>query len=109
MGNGTEASGDGFKYRGRGLIQLTGRSNYEEVSEVVGHDFIKAPDDLQLSNYAALAAAWFWASRGLNALADDESNDDDLEDFTTITKKINGGTKGLNERLALFKNILAVL
>lgn len=109
MGNGSEASGDGFKYRGRGLIQLTGRSNYEAASEILEHDFIKSPDDLQIPKFAALASAWFWASRGLNALADDETDDNDIEDFTTITKKINGGTKGLNERLALFNSIVQIL
>lgn len=105
IGNGNEASGDGYKYRGRGLIQITGRSNYAAVSTALGHDFINAPDDLQLPAFAALSSAWYWASRGLNALADDKTDDNDLEDFTTITKRINGGTVGLKERFALFKQI----
>ncbi len=109
IGNGDEASGDGFKYRGRGLIQLTGRSNYEAVSLALGRDFIKSPDDLQLPEFAALSAAWFWESRGLNSLADDETDDNDKEDFIAITKKINGGTAGLKERFDLFQEIERVL
>lgn len=109
IGNGNEASGDGFKYRGRGLIQLTGRSNYVAASTVLGFDLIKRPDDLLTPKIAALSAAWFWASHGLNALADDKTDDNDLEDFATITKIINGGTAGLKERLELFNNIERVL
>lgn len=109
MGNGPVASGDGFKFRGRGLIQITGRSNYTTLSTILGVDLIKTPDELLKPALAATSAAWFWASRGLNELADDETDDNDLEDFTAITKRINGGTAGLKERLMLFRAIKAAL
>jgi putative chitinase len=103
MGNGDEASGDGFRFRGRGLIQLTGRSNYQQAGEALGIDLLAAPERLTSKEVAALSAAWFWDSRGLNALADHDKPDDDLEDFVTITRRINGGTVGLKERLAAYK------
>jgi len=103
IGNGPEASGDGYKYRGRGLIQLTGHSNYATASQALGIDLLGTPDRLIEPPVAALSAAWFWASRGLNELADDRTDDNDLEDFTTITRRINGGTVGLQERFKLFK------
>jgi len=101
LGNGDAASGDGYKYRGRGLIQVTGRSNYAACGKALGLDLLNDPGLLIEPRYAALSAAWFWSSRGLNALADDRTGDDDLEDFTVITRTINGGTQGLKERLAL--------
>lgn len=109
IGNDTEESGDGYKYRGRGLIQLTGRSNYSAASKALSVDLINNPDMLLTPEIAAISAGWFWASRGLNELADDETDDNDLEDFTRITKIINGGTSGLNERLRLFKSIELIL
>ena len=109
IGNGSEASGDGYKFRGRGLIQLTGRSNYVAASRELALDLVNNPDLLLSPKVAALSAAWFWASHGLNALADDNTGDDDLEDFTLITKKINGGTAGLKERLQLLNSIEAIL
>jgi putative chitinase len=108
-GNGPEASGDGWRYRGRGLIQITGRSNYAEAGKGIGLDLVGQPDLLLQPANAAMSAAWFWASRGLNALADDRTDDSDLEDFTRITKIINGGTVGLNERFALYKQAAAAL
>ena len=72
-------------------------------------DLINQPDLLLTPDLAAMSAAYFWYSHGLNALADDETDDNDLEDFTTITKKINGDTAGLKERFALFKTILPFL
>lgn len=105
MGNGAVESGDGFRYRGRGLIQITGRSNYADVGRALGIDLINDPDLLLTPNWAAMSAAYFWQGHGLNALADNETNTDDIEDFTAITKKINGGTAGLKERFALFKAI----
>ncbi|MBS1132385.1 MAG: glycoside hydrolase [Proteobacteria bacterium] len=101
LGNGDAQSGDGYKYRGRGLIQVTGRSNYAACAKALGLDLLHDPGLLIQPRYAALSAAWFWNSRGLNALADDRTGDDDLEDFTVITRTINGGTQGLKERLAL--------
>ena len=95
LGNGDEASGEGWKYRGRGLIQITGADNYRACGNALGIDFIGSPEKLTLPRPAAFSAAWFWAHRNLNALADHG-------DFTAITKAINGGTNGLAERLALF-------
>lgn len=109
IGNGPESSGDGYKYRGRGLIQLTGRSNYASAAQALGIDLLNNPDRLIEPPVAALSAAWFWASRGLNELADDRTDDNDLEDFTTITRRINGGTVGLQERFRLFKQAEQVL
>lgn len=105
MGNGDEASGDGFRFRGRGLIQLTGRSNYRQAGEALGIDLEQTPDRLTAKEVAALSAAWYWDSRGLNALADHQQGDDDLEDFTEITRRINGGTVGLKERFAVYTRL----
>lgn len=93
MGNGPESSGDGYRYRGRGIIQLTGRSNYAEAAKALGIDLLGQPDGLLEPHHAAMSAAWFWSTHGLNALADDETGDDDLEDFTQITRRINGGAR----------------
>lgn len=103
MGNGDSASGDGFRYRGRGLIQITGRSNYAETGAALGLDLIAQPALLEQPVHAAMSAGFFWKSHGLNALADDETDDNDLEDFVTITRRINGGQAGLQERFALYK------
>ena len=96
MGNGDEASGDGAKYHGRGLIQLTGKDNYRGASQAVGVDLVADPDKATLPRIAAFVAAWFWARNSLNALAD-------AGDFTGITRRINGGTTGIQDRLALFQ------
>ena len=98
IGNGDAASGDGWRYRGRGLKQLTGRANYKEAGTALGVDLVRAPDRLKDPVLAARSAAWFWQSRGCNPLADDTSGDDDDADFVAITKLINGGTVGLKER-----------
>lgn len=105
MGNGDEASGDGFLFRGRGILQLTGRSNYASASKEMGVDLLKNPDLLLQPQHAALSAAWFWAKNGLNELADDNTDDNDKEDFTKITKAINGGTQGFDARFALLKAV----
>ena len=105
LGNGDIASGDGWRFRGRGIIQLTGRSNYVQAGAALGLDLEARPDVLLEPGPAAMAAAWFWASRGLNALADDRTSDNDLEDFTEITRRINGGAVGLKERLALYQRV----
>ncbi len=105
IGNGDINSGDGYRYRGRGIIQITGKSNYADIGRMLGVDLINNPDLLLTPDLAAMSAAYFWQGHGLNALADDLTDDKDLEDFTTITKKINGGTAGLRQRLALFKTI----
>ena len=105
LGNGDASSGDGYRYRGRGILQITGRSNYAAVGQALDLDLIGDPDLLLQPEHAAMSAAWFWDSRGLNALADDRTDDDDLEDFTRITRLINGGTVGLLQRLALLQQL----
>lgn len=109
LGNGNAASGDGFRYRGRGLIQLTGRSNYQSAAKAMGIDCLNDPDMLLQAPYAALSAAHFWYANGLNAKADDDTPDDDLEDFREITRVVNGGYTGVNDRLALFNQIEPLL
>lgn len=91
LGNGPEASGDGWRYRGRGPIQLTGRDNYRACGSAIGVDLIGDPDLLATPGPGCLAAAWFWSRNGLNALAD-------AGDFVAITRRINGGLTGLAER-----------
>jgi putative chitinase len=105
MGNGNEASKDGYKYRGRGYIQLTGKSNYTEFNKSVADDVLANPD-LVASKYALLSAAWFWNSRSLNNSADKGANDAAV---TEITKKVNGGTIGLADRIKHFKEYYALL
>ena len=102
LGNGDAASGDGWRYKGRGLIQLTGRGNYRSAGAAIGLDLLNHPELLEQPEAAALSAAWFWQSRGLNELADDKTGDDDQEDFIRITQLINGGTVGLADRQALW-------
>ncbi|HVZ42592.1 MAG TPA: glycoside hydrolase family 19 protein [Ramlibacter sp.] len=109
LGNGDEASGDGFLFRGRGLIQITGRSNYRDAGHALGIDLEGHPDLLLDESNAAMSAAWFWSTRGCNALADDGTDDDDLEDFTEITRRINGGTVGLKDRLLAFGRLESCL
>lgn len=89
--------GDGFRYRGRGLIQVTGRTNYARCGAALGIDLVDAPALLERPDNAALSAAWFWTSRGLSELAD-------TGDFERITRRINGGLNGLNDRLKLWKS-----
>jgi putative chitinase len=102
MGNGDEASNDGWQYRGRGLIQLTGKDNYRAASAALKYDFLKDPNSLTLPTWAALSAAWFWSTHGCNALAD-------KSDYTAITKAINGGTNGLDSRIAYTQRVLTLL
>jgi putative chitinase len=93
---------DGWRFRGRGLKQLTGRSNYDRCGEAIGEDLLNRPDRLLLPVNAALSAGWFWQSHGLNALAD-------RADVPGMTKVINGGVNGLPERIALFNTAMGVL
>ncbi|WP_122593309.1 glycoside hydrolase family 19 protein [Pseudomonas viridiflava] len=102
LGNTPQADGDGQFYRGRGLIQITGRANYAECGEALGLDLIHNPELLEQPEHAAMSAAWYWSSRGLNSLAD-------KGDFLLITKRINGGTNGLADRQALYDRALKVL
>ena len=94
--------GDGWQFHGRGLIQLTGRENYENCGNGIGVDFINDPDLLLTPQYAALSAGWFWGKRGLNALAD-------TQEYGTMTRRINGGTTALEERIAKITKALQVL
>jgi putative chitinase len=105
MGNGDEASGDGWKFRGRGYIQLTGKVNYTEFDKVVDDDILSNPD-LVSNKYPLLSAAWFWNSRNLNELADKGNTDLDV---TNITKKVNGGVHGLADRISKFKLFIVEL
>ncbi|WP_374981736.1 glycoside hydrolase family 19 protein [Pseudomonas solani] len=95
MGNGDEESGDGWRFRGRGLLQITGRGMYQRCGEALGLPLLEQPDLLLQPEQALLSAAWFWQSNGLNALAD-------AGDFEAITRRINGGLNGLAERKALW-------
>lgn len=102
MGNGDEAGGDGWAFRGRGLVQLTGRNTYRACGDALGLNLMDHPDLLLLPANAALSAAWFWQSRGCNELAD-------AGDFKSITFRINGGLNGWTERIALFERASAAL
>ena len=95
-------TGDGIKYKGRGLIQLTGRSNYAECGEALGLDLIACPELLEEPVNACRSAAWFWQTHGLNELAD-------KHDFLRITKRINGGTNGWHERWKYYQKALQVI
>ena len=94
--------GDGSKFRGRGLIQITGRANYKVCGEALGLDLIRQPELLEKPQHACMSAAWFWASRGLNTLAD-------AGQFDKITQRINGGQNGAADRQALYARALKVL
>lgn len=100
MGN-TE-DGDGAKYIGRGLIQLTGKDNYKAFGEAIGEDLVANPQLVEQPRYAALSAGWFWNKRGLNTLAD-------VMDVETMSKRINGGTIGMADRIAKINKVLDVL
>ena len=102
MGNRDEASGDGFRFRGRGAVQLTGHANYFHASKALGEDFVMNPDLVATPRYAALTAGWFWETHKLNAPADSW-------DFLRCTKIINGGTIGLEERKKEGEAALAAL
>ena len=91
MGNGTEASGDGFKFRGRGLIQLTGKDNYSRFAKSIGKTLNEAVAYLETAEGAVASAGWFWDANKLNVYAD-------KGDFVGLTKRINGGTIGLADR-----------
>lgn len=102
MGNRDEASGDGFRFRGRGCIQLTGSANYFHASKALGVDFIMEPDLVATPQYAALTAGFFWNTQKLNPIAERGDN-------LALTKKINGGTIGLSDRILHTNQALALL
>jgi putative chitinase len=100
MGNRDEASGDGYRFRGRGCIQLTGHANYYHAGQALGVDFVMQPELVGTPKYAALTAGWFWATHDCNRLAEGA-------DWVGLTKKINGGTIGLQDRISHTQMALA--
>ncbi len=102
MGNGNSATGDGFRYRGRGVIQLTGRDGYRRAGEALGLDLMGKPELVQSPEVAFQVAALYWKTNGLNELAD-------RSEFTAITQKINGGQTGAAERVKYFESAKRVL
>lgn len=105
MGNGAEASGEGFKYKGRGCIQLTGKDNYTAFGKSISED-IAANPDLVATKYPLLSAAWFFYKNGLHKIADGGATDAVV---TSITKRVNGGTIGLPDRIKHFKEYYQLL
>jgi len=101
MGNGDESSGDGFRYCGRGLIQLTGRNNYTKFSESIGMAVEEVPSLLETFEGAVKSACWFWKTNNLNQYAD-------AGDILTMTKRINGGTIGLEDRIKHYNHALEI-
>jgi putative chitinase len=101
MGNGDEASGDGFRYCGRGLIQLTGKQNYQAFADSIEIPVEQVPEFLQTFEGAIQSACWFWESNNLNQYAD-------TGDILTMTKRINGGTIGLEDRTKHYNHALQV-
>jgi putative chitinase len=102
MGNRDEASGDGYRFRGRGCLQITGSDNYHFAGKALAVDFWASPDLVATPKYAALTAGWFWATHRCNILAEERN-------WTALTKVINGGTFGLQERIKQTEEAFAVL
>jgi putative chitinase len=102
MGNRDEASGDGYRFRGRGCVQLTGSDGYFHAGKALGVDFWANPDLVATPQYAALTAGWFWSTHNCNQLAENA-------DWLGLTKKINGGTIGFDDRVKHTNEALAVL
>ena len=105
MGNGPEISGEGYKFRGRGYIQLTGKDNYKAFDAVVTENIIETPD-LVATKYPLMSAAWFFHKNGLHKIADEGATD---EVVTKVTKRVNGGTIGLPDRIKHFKEYYNLL
>ena len=105
MGNGAEATGEGYKFRGRGYIQLTGKENYTAFGKSIGEDILSNPDKVA-GPYALLSAAWFFSKNGLHRMADEGASDAVV---TKITKRVNGGTIGLPDRIKHFKEYYKLL
>lgn len=99
MGNGDEASGDGWKYRGRGLIQLTGKNNYVAYSLACDNEALQKPDIVAEPKYAAESAGWFWNVNKLNTLAD-------AQDVQGMCRRINGGYNGLDDRQMKYSKLM---
>ena len=105
MGNGAEITGEGYKFRGRGYIQLTGKDNYKAFDAVVTESIVDNPD-LVATKYPLLSAAWFFHKNGLHKIADKGATDAVI---TEVTKRVNGGTIGLSDRIKHFKEYYALL
>jgi putative chitinase len=105
MGNGPESTGEGYKFRGRGYIQLTGKENYTAFGKSINEDILSNPDKVA-ANYALLSAAWFFNKNGLHKMADEGASDLVV---TKITKRVNGGTIGLPDRIKHFKEYYHLL
>lgn len=100
MGNRDEASGDGYRFRGRGVVQLTGHDNYWHCGQALGQDFVMNPDLVATPMFAALSAGWFWKTHGCGALVDNPQQ---------LCKRINGGLIGLDDRIKQTERAVAVL
>lgn len=105
MGNGPESSGDGYKFRGRGYIQLTGKDNYTAFGKAINED-VAANPDVVATKYPLLSAAWFFHKNGLHKIADQGATDAVV---TSVTKRVNGGTIGLPDRIKHFKEYYDLL
>jgi putative chitinase len=105
MGNGDETTKDGWKYRGRGYIQLTGKANYQEFDKFVDDDITNNPD-LVATKYPLLSAAWFFHKNKLNEIS---AKGDTEAVVTSVTKRVNGGTIGLTDRIKHFKHFYTLL
>lgn len=105
MGNGVESTKEGFKFRGRGYIQLTGKENYTAFGKSINEDIVNNPDKVA-TDYALLSAAWFFSKNGLHRMADEGSTDAVV---TKITRRVNGGTIGLADRIKHFKEYFSLL
>jgi putative chitinase len=105
MGNGAEPTKEGFKFRGRGYIQLTGKDNYTSFGKAINEDMTANPDKVA-THYPLLSAAWFFNKNGLHKMADQGSTD---QVVTSITKRVNGGTIGLADRIKHFKEYYNLL
>jgi len=105
MGNGPESTGEGYKFRGRGYIQLTGKDNYTAFGKAINEDMTANPDKVA-THYALLSAAWFFSKNGLHRMADEGASDLVV---TKITKRVNGGTIGLPDRIKHFKEYYKLL
>jgi putative chitinase len=102
MGNREESSGDGWRFHGRGCIQLTGHDNYWHFGQAINKDMVKEPQLVATPMYAALSAGWFWKTHGCNELAE-------AQNWEGLTKRINGGLFGLEERVRLIHQAVAEL
>jgi putative chitinase len=99
---GNDKPGDGVKYAGKGLIQVTGKLNYTSCSKALAMDFVSKPELLELPEWAAKSAGWFWKTHGLNEISD-------TGDIKAITKRVNGGYTALNERTIFYQKALSVI